>query len=118
MKFSRYNVSQISQILVMSESPIHSLGDEGIRTPDPLLARQVLSQLSYTPVGYLFSFVFLKRMGLRRLELPTSRLSGVRSNRLSYKPIRCKRFTSLKFDPAATYSPTPSPVQYLRPEKA
>ena len=25
-------------------------GDEGIRTPDPLLARQVLSQLSYTPV--------------------------------------------------------------------
>ena len=26
-------------------------------------------------------------MGLRRLELPTSRLSGVRSNRLSYKPI-------------------------------
>ena len=25
-------------------------GDEGIRTPDPLLARQVLSQLSYTPL--------------------------------------------------------------------
>ena len=25
-------------------------GDEGIRTPDPLLAGQVLSQLSYTPV--------------------------------------------------------------------
>ena len=25
-------------------------GDEGIRTPDPLLARQVLSQLSYTPI--------------------------------------------------------------------
>ena len=24
-------------------------GDEGSRTPDPLLARQVLSQLSYTP---------------------------------------------------------------------
>jgi hypothetical protein len=28
-----------------------SNGDEGIRTPDPLLARQVLSQLSYTPMG-------------------------------------------------------------------
>ena len=32
----------------------HSLaplgGDEGIRTPDPLLAGQVLSQLSYTPI--------------------------------------------------------------------
>ena len=26
-------------------------GDEENRTPDPLLARQVLSQLSYTPVG-------------------------------------------------------------------
>ena len=26
-------------------------GDEGIRTPDPLRAKQVLSQLSYTPVG-------------------------------------------------------------------
>jgi hypothetical protein len=25
-------------------------GDKGIRTLDPLLARQVLSQLSYTPV--------------------------------------------------------------------
>ena len=27
-----------------------SFGDEGIRTPDPLLARQVLSQLSYAPL--------------------------------------------------------------------
>ena len=26
-------------------------GDEEIRTLDPLLARQVLSQLSYTPIG-------------------------------------------------------------------
>ena len=25
-------------------------GDEGIRTPDPLLAKQVLCQLSYTPL--------------------------------------------------------------------
>ena len=57
-------------------------GDEGIRTPDPLLARQVLSQLSYTPRLLIKSSI----MGLRRLELPTSRLSGVRSNRLSYKP--------------------------------
>ena len=33
-------------------------GDKGIRTLDPLLARQVLSQLSYTPVrsGSLLSF--------------------------------------------------------------
>ena len=27
-------------------------GDGEIRTLDPLLARQVLSQLSYTPIGY------------------------------------------------------------------
>ena len=68
-----------------------AIGDEGIRTPDPLLARQVLSQLSYTPVftgrSLFFSHSIENRdMGLRRLELPTSRLSGVRSNRLSYKP--------------------------------
>ena len=30
-------------------------GDEENRTPDPLLARQVLSQLSYTPI---VSFIF------------------------------------------------------------
>ena len=60
------------------------IGDEGIRTPDPLLARQVLSQLSYTPISLI---LFCIKVGLRRLELPTSRLSGVRSNRLSYKPL-------------------------------
>ncbi len=40
----------------------HSLaplgGDEGIRTPDPLLAGQVLSQLSYTPSVFFFTGVF------------------------------------------------------------
>ena len=105
-------------------------GDGGIRTLDPLLARQVLSQLSYTPMGcFSFVFVFLSvtwngylrstkfshryrltslrfakyvhtrfkfhfrlfsssvhSMGLSGLEPPTSRLSGVRSNQLSYKP--------------------------------
>ena len=31
-------------------------GDDGIRTHDPLLAGQVLSQLSYTPIkGFAFS---------------------------------------------------------------
>ena len=52
-------------------------GGKENRTPDPLLAKQVLSQLSYTP----------KLVGLGRLELPTLRLSGVRSNHLSYKPV-------------------------------
>ena len=27
-------------------------GDDGVRTHDPLLAGQVLSQLSYTPIGF------------------------------------------------------------------
>ena len=36
----------------------HLGGDEGIRTPDPLLAGQVLSQLSYTPSVFFFTGVF------------------------------------------------------------
>ena len=35
-------------------------GDGEIRTLDPLLARQVLSQLSYTPIGCGSSFLFPK----------------------------------------------------------
>ena len=70
-------------------------GDKEIRTLDPLLARQVLSQLSYIPICnysdlsglFLFSAKAFKPMGLSGLEPPTSRLSGVRSNQLSYKPI-------------------------------
>ena len=63
-------------------------GDNEIRTRDLLLARQALSQLSYTP-----------KLGLSGLEPPTSRLSGVRSNRLSYKPI----FPAVLFTPAFFY---------------
>ena len=35
-------------------------GDDGIRTHDPLLAGQVLSQLSYTPIswGFIIEFPF------------------------------------------------------------
>lgn len=39
----------------LSYKPISSGGDEEIRTPDPLLARQVLSQLSYIPTCKLNS---------------------------------------------------------------
>jgi hypothetical protein len=74
-------------------------GADRDRTGDPLLAKQVLSQLSYSPM-----LVFLKHrianscrdprreahgttmVGLGRLELPTSSLSGMRSNHLSYRP--------------------------------
>jgi hypothetical protein len=52
-------------------------GADRDRTGDPLLAKQVLSQLSYSP---------RLMVGLGRFELPTSPLSGVRSNQLSYRP--------------------------------
>ena len=99
-------------------------GAERDRTADPLLAKQVLSQLSYSPALYtslsrrevgqtgrtadaqkrLSQYMSPPRrmskrlstsppiripsamVGLGRVELPTSRLSGVRSNHLSYRP--------------------------------
>ena len=144
MKFSKY----ISQQTLFSSA---DNGDGEIRTLDPLLARQVLSQLSYTPTDAglpffkaipIFYLMDICPVGLSGLEPPTSRLSGVRSNRLSYKPSvvsDARKFLSgwrrrdsnsrppackagalptelrprLKL--AATCSPTPSPVQYHRP---
>ena len=47
----------------------------------PCLQSRCSSQLSYTPISNS------SMVGLGRLELPTSRLSGVRSNHLSYKPV-------------------------------
>ena len=58
-------------------------GAERDRTVDPLLAKQVLSQLSYSPN---FGYLRQSMVGLGRFELPTSPLSGVRSNQLSYRP--------------------------------
>ena len=65
-------------------------GADRDRTDDPLLAKQVLSQLSYSPATYLPAArspgATATLVGLGRFELPTSRLSGVRSNQLSYRP--------------------------------
>ena len=44
----------------------------------------MLSQLSYSPT-YVVSAA--EMVGLGRFELPTSPLSGVRSNQLSYRPM-------------------------------
>ena len=52
-------------------------GGERDRTDDPLLAKQVLSQLSYTP-----NFM----VGLVGFEPTTPALSRRCSNRLSYRP--------------------------------
>ena len=88
------------------------------RTADLLDANQTLSQLSYSPLipsddfcvnrgesvcrearftNRLSTKSKTKMVGLGRLELPTSPLSGVRSNQLSYRPLTCfKNFPYLK----------------------
>ena len=58
------------------------------RTDDLMLAKHALSQLSYGPFNKDSSreAVPAVMVGLGRLERPTSPLSGVRSNHLSYRP--------------------------------
>jgi hypothetical protein len=58
------------------------------RTDDLCLARAALSQLSYSPTGVKITKgkKLQKMVGQGRLELPTSRLSGVHSYHLSYWP--------------------------------
>ena len=58
-------------------------GADRDRTDDLKLAKLALSQLSYGP-----GFDLLQMVGPGRVERPTSRLSGVRSNHLSYEPER------------------------------
>lgn len=68
-------------------------GGGGDRTHDPRLAKPMLSQLSYTP------FWRTSVVGLDRFELSTSRLSGVRSNQLSYRPLgRARNKSSLQLN--------------------
>ena len=53
-------------------------GDEETRTPDPLLAKEMLCQLSYVP-----SLLEREMVGVSGLEPETSALSGQCSNQLS-----------------------------------
>ena len=91
------------KLCVRSHS-IEAGGASRDRTDDPLLAKQVLSQLSYGPgtasvagkapaheVGFKPMSAAATPpgtdvVGLGGLEPPTSPLSGVRSNHLSYRP--------------------------------
>ena len=68
-------------------------GGERDRTDDLLLAKQALSQLSYTPTGLDHSCggrqgncpaLSSTVVGQGGFEPPTSRLSSARSNQLSY----------------------------------
>ena len=56
-----------------------SNGADRDRTDDLRRAKPALSQLSYSPID--------KLVGLSGFEPLTSRLSGVRSNQLSYRPV-------------------------------
>ena len=66
---------------------LDSGGDSGARTRSLRLAKPALSQLSYIPeTGPGRQSRPSGMVGLGGLEPPTSRLSGVRSNQLSYRP--------------------------------
>ena len=66
------------QILVFGGFPaLGDGGDEETRTPDPLLAKEMLYQLSYVP------FAPGVMVGASGLEPETSALSGQCSNQLS-----------------------------------
>jgi hypothetical protein len=67
------------------------------RTDDLKLAKLPLSQLSYGPS--LGNTTPKPVVGLGRLERPTSPLSGVRSNHLSYRPISWSRSKSILLIP-------------------
>ncbi len=75
--------SLLSELLTSSTRGRNG-GGKRIRTADPLLAKQVLFQLSYTPS--ISAPAGGAMVGLGRVELPTSPLSGVRSSQLSYRP--------------------------------
>ena len=46
----------------------HLGGDDGVRTHDPLLAGQVLSQLSYTPIPSRMGFLDPWEQNTREIE--------------------------------------------------
>ena len=70
MKFSRYNVDCNSFYYIDD-------GDGEIRTLDPLLARQVLSQLSYAPIWVTYLIIqSLSASGLEKTR--TSDLTLIR----------------------------------------
>ncbi len=87
-------------ILMLDRAPPALTREDGgasrDRTGDLKLAKLALSQLSYGPMTelnrgvfhflYFVDFVALQMVGREGVEPSTSRLSGVRSNHLSYRP--------------------------------
>jgi hypothetical protein len=76
------------------------------RTDDLRVANATLSQLSYGPAALSLANLALKTLelvadlvGLGGVEPPTSPLSGVRSNQLSYRPGGQRRVDRLRGAP-------------------
>ena len=86
-------------LVPLGRNPSHG-GDDGIRTHDPLLAGQVLSQLSYTPIFSHRAFVQCLPLGFAFLYLFLT--LGV-----DFTPLH--RLVS-----ALNYLPVQSPVKYCR----
>ena len=84
IKFSVWWFVKLFQTAI--EHVIRFGGGERDRTDDLLLAKQALSQLSYTPL-IKNSKKHAILVGPGRLELPTSRLSGVRSNQAELRAL-------------------------------
>ena len=68
---------------LLSYGPVFG-GDEENRTPDPLLARQVLSQLSYTPTSQpsLLGIFKIEQYFSPRLSLADTRMLHFRARSL------------------------------------
>ena len=108
-------------------------GGDRTRTDNPLVANQVLYQLSYAPEAPLGDagapsaghsprddWTAQPRMvGLAGLEPATSRLSGERSNQLSYRPASiCPRRGCATHDLTAVDAPGSLPVCNYQPAAA
>ena len=65
-------------------------GDDGIRTHDPLLAGQVLSQLSYTPIKGCYYYAFFNRRSgfLHSPDCVSTELSSRTVSRKVFSPLQ------------------------------
>ena len=69
--------------LLLVPLPFGSGGDERDRTDDPLLAKQVLSQLSYTPMPDLYIFEVSFSYSFKLLNEPSKLNNDILNSDLS-----------------------------------
>ncbi len=101
--FVSFSLFPLSQCQKTFPTYCRKCGANRVRTGNLCRARAALSQLSYSPLRSFNLRKSLSDVGLDRLELSTSRLSGVRSNHLSYKPFIDMRRKCLIFNRCSTY---------------